>query len=1522
MSAEPRSDVEQQVNGILAAYLEAERTGTAPDLDELLRRHPDLAAELRSFFADRDRFRQLVRPLLPATADGPGQASEAPTLGPGQAQAPPGPGPTARYFGDYELLEEIARGGMGVVYKARQVSLNRTVALKMILAGQLASEADVRRFRQEAEAAAYLDHPNIVQIYEVGEHQGQHYFSMKYIEGGSLAGVRSQESGVSNQSQRDAARLLAQVARAVHFAHQRGILHRDLKPANVLLDGRGQPHVTDFGLARRIEGDSRLTQSGAVVGTPSYMAPEQARGEKGLSTAADVYSLGAILYELLTGRPPFRAGTALDTLLQVLEREPTRPRSVQPAVDRDLEIICLKCLDKDPGRRYASAEALSDDLEHWLHGEPIAARPATAWERCRKWVRRRPAAAALVGVSGAAAAGLLALGVALWANAERLADEADMRAAAEHDRADEAAKREMVERERADLVTRQTDLLSAQVVAARSHAYSSDIALAGLALAKNDTFALRQYLDTTFSKAGEKDLRGFEWYYLWRANHRERHSFPRRNVRFRGARERLSDPRQLDFSPDGKLLATGSCIWDPASGKRFLDLFVGNIYGGHVFFSPDCKILCTGSQFLDLTTKKKLSEIAGLAPYTSLGFLNQNNRFVIWHHGGIPARQPVFKCYEPATAKVTGDAVELPKDLKCHAAALSGPRGLLAVGLTLGEVVVWDFQTGRQTARFKPQDIHAKLEGNILGLVRHLLFSPDGQILAVLLADNSLRLCDPADGHERGRVDGFAGEVRYVGFSADGRTLLTLARKHLGPNLPYQTQVKLWDVATGKARAEVHEEEVQYTGSAAVEAAVSQDGKTFATGTPGQAGTGVVKVWDTAGGRLRSTLLGHQHRVEDLAFSPDGKSLATLDWDGLVKVWDVAAEGDPVGLPVDLTPITAAAATGQMLAAGYSDGTIRFFDAGSAREVKSLRANGNPVEGLAFSPDGKRLLAAHVRKGSEANLAIWDVESGKVAGSFAGHGFSPQRAVFHKPGMFDGKTLAAAEKGGHEPFGLRLWDLNSKAQRLHVKDANLFAVSPDGAAAATWTWQGPGQELRLWNAATGTERMTLPLGFRMEGWRSYQLAFSPDGRLLAVASLQLELPGKGGKTVSGVRLYDVRTGKEKALLRMFLRRLNFPANFVTFSPDGRYLATISDEIPRVLDPVDGQVGARARVTLWEVATGKEIGTLPNPELTGCRSLLFSQDGKTLVTVHSGKWKRDKTGAYVYGVQIEGTSRNGGSEGMTVWSPAQEARVWDVATRQWRQRFIVSWGELDDVFLLGRQGQTVATVAQGRVQLWDAKTGQERASLGDVQTRFHALSFAPDGRLLALTDQQVNLRPPDKYMPAYRVRVWDMTRRQELAAPRTVPATGMPLDLDGKSVPASLSLARKYPGWWAGSFGFDIVAGTSPDGKLRAEGRSTDVKLIESATGKELHVLKGHEGITRLAFSPDGKALAVGERGGTIRLWNTAAGRLLLTLRAHPGPVNGLAFRGDSRALASCSDGEIRVWQAATDAEVTSKQPRP
>jgi serine/threonine protein kinase len=361
---------ESRLDQVIASYMQALEAGQAPDRHELLARHLDLAAELAAFFADQDRFDRLAAPLR---AMAPAVRRDASVAGKGANWEPASlePGTRVGYFGDYELLEIIDSGGMGIVYKARQRSLHRVVALKMIRIAHISSPDDVRRFHREAEAAANLDHPHIVPIYDVGEHQGQHYYSMKLMEGGSL---RDNLPRLVND-ERAAAKLLATVARAVHFAHEHGILHRDLKPGNILLDARGEPHVGDFGLAKWLQEDAGLTQSGAIVGTPSYMAPEQALGGlRKLTTAADTYSLGAILYETLTGRPPFKADSVLGTLRQVTDTDPYRPRQLNPRASRDLETICLKCLKKEPQQRYSSANELAEDLQRFLDDKPIEAR--------------------------------------------------------------------------------------------------------------------------------------------------------------------------------------------------------------------------------------------------------------------------------------------------------------------------------------------------------------------------------------------------------------------------------------------------------------------------------------------------------------------------------------------------------------------------------------------------------------------------------------------------------------------------------------------------------------------------------------------------------------------------------------------------------------------------------------------------------------------------------------------------------------------------------------------------------------------------------------------------------------------------------------------------------------------------------------------------------------------------------------------------------------------------------------------
>jgi hypothetical protein len=468
------------------------RLGERPTFEEYRERFPDLPAE----GLDLDSV----------------SAGETVNLSDATQTLPAGTGDP--YFGKYRLVEEIEKGGMGVVWKAWQTSPPRFVALKMIRSGEFASVEEVRRFHAEAEAAGTMDHPHIVPIYEVGEHDGQHYFSMKLMKGGSLK-ARLGEVGLTpglarselDARQKAIARLMITVARAVHHAHQRGILHRDLKPANVLLDEEGRPHVTDFGLAKRIDEDAGQTLPGQVLGTPSYMAPEQARGDRTITTQADVYGLGSVLYVLLTGQPPFQAGTVPETLRQVQDQDPVWPRAVVPHGDRDLETICLKCLEKDPARRYNSAEAVAEELERWQRGEPILARPVGQLERTAKWVRRNPAVSALTAaVVLVLMAGILASAYfALEADAGRR--DAQKRADAEAD----ARKDERKAREDAD---RAKELAEQNERDALRNLYRARLFPMVQAWKDRDFGLLEQRLEDSMPEPGKLDFRGWEWYYF------------------------------------------------------------------------------------------------------------------------------------------------------------------------------------------------------------------------------------------------------------------------------------------------------------------------------------------------------------------------------------------------------------------------------------------------------------------------------------------------------------------------------------------------------------------------------------------------------------------------------------------------------------------------------------------------------------------------------------------------------------------------------------------------------------------------------------------------------------------------------------------------------------------------------------------------------------------------------------------------------------------------------------------------
>ena len=666
------------------------------------------------------------------------------------------------YVGDYELLEEIGRGDMGVVYRARQMSLNRLVAVKMILSGWLASPTEVDRFRREAQAVARLDHPNIVPIYEVGAHQGRHYFSMKLIEGHNL----SQELAYFRENRRTAALMLANAARAVHHAHQRGIIHRDLKPENILLDAEKQPHVTDFGVAKRLGGSSTIAPSGAVVGTASYMSPEQAAAEgRQLSPATDVYSLGAILYEVLTGQPPFRAATLLETLRQVVEREPPLPRSLDPRIDRDLETVCLKCMDKRPQRRYPSAAAVADDLDSWRTGKPIKARRVGRAERLVLWCRRRPGVAALA----ALAAALLLLVVAVTttvANSiyqaeqarktaegilqakqrqQQLADEEAerliQRKQLEADRAaqDEEAnwkKRQEQEDARANQKrveeltnghaskTTPEDVARKQREASRVLDYQSDMRKAAQFSEVEDFPSVLDLLEKWRPGPQETDARHWEWNYL----------------RALAARESLVKPGQADFnSSDGWYFTL------PGHKRRV----------AHLDWNPKGD---------------------ALAVYDDDGWLRVCD---------MRSGKERFAAREEWNRVGDGTA-DYPFHRRSDAWSPSGRYFLVVEDQGAGRVL--DAETGREVSRLPswhgpPPAIYLRAR------YRSFAWSPDSRRLAATNTQEDLIIFDAATGREEFVLHGHKGAVTATAWSADGKRLASGCE---------DGSIKVWGVAARK----------------------------------------------------------------------------------------------------------------------------------------------------------------------------------------------------------------------------------------------------------------------------------------------------------------------------------------------------------------------------------------------------------------------------------------------------------------------------------------------------------------------------------------------------------------------------------------------------------------------------------------------------------------------------------------------------------------------------------------------------
>jgi eukaryotic-like serine/threonine-protein kinase len=1067
---------------------------TAADAEPRTAPHPSTIAEAPTLASGT-----LPTSLVPGAAHS--QVHEEATVPPGTPTGAPYDQPTAlvlgqdpsatpgasepthiRYFGDYEITRELARGGMGVVFLARQISLNRPVALKMILAGQLANDTDVKRFYTEAEAAANLDHPGIVPIYEVGQHAGQHYFSMGFVEGQSLA----QKLAGGPLPPREAAALMVKVAETIEYAHQGGVIHRDLKPANILLDRAGNPRVTDFGLAKKLEGDSGLTGSGQIMGTPSYMPPEQAGGHRGeVGRAADVYALGATLYALVAGRPPFQAATAMDTVLQVINDEPVPPRRLNPSVPRDLETSILKCLEKEPVKRYASASALAEDLRRYLAGEPILARPVGPPERAWRWCRRNPIVAGAVGLVAAALVVAAVLSLLYADRQTRLATSESLRA--------DEQTRHSAEQAKAAASLKAALSQSNRLLAIRNF----DRGQAAFEKAQIGP-GLLWMIESWRSAVEAGDL---IWQHAARANLAAwRPHYPRLKAVF----SHTMPVGGAAFSPDGRTVISCSedgtaQLWDATSGKSIgPSLRVGSLFPD-VGFSPDGKTAwtCTddGAPGLwDATTGEPVGLPLSLPPqFHRLAHaieaggkivlvgseVNADNVAWRWdtatgkpigppltHHGHIyfavfsPDGRIILTASDDGTARfwdtVTGQPIGPPlkRPGGFRSAAFSPDGKTILTDIREGTTQLWDAAT-RQ-----PIGLPLKRPGGF----RTATFSPDGKTIVTGSLDGTAQLWDAASGQPIGLPMRHEGQVRAVAFSPDGKTILTGGSDNTG---------RLWDAATGTVLSFLEHQ------GPAFHIAFSPDGKSLLTGSL----DGTVRLWDAKIDQPVSRVLEQHVGVAGVMFSPDGKTILTDRLDGTARLWD-AATGEPIATPFEQLGWASALAfspDGKTFYSAARSKTARLRDSATALPIGPIFPLQDEVNAVAFSPDGKILMTGT----NDGTIRLFDVSTGTLLGSpltqpgvIFGVAFSP-----------DGQTILA----GGESGALQLWDVATRTRLGRpfpypgaVMDV---AFSPDGQTILTG---GEDKTARLWDVATRTLLVpSLSHPNRVGG-----VAFSPDGKTI------------------------------------------------------------------------------------------------------------------------------------------------------------------------------------------------------------------------------------------------------------------------------------------------------------------------------------------------------------------------------------------------------------------------------------------
>jgi WD40 repeat protein len=1036
--------------------------GETPTPDEYRERFPTLSGRLTIQFPLLDA---LATPGLSTIPEGRDTASV------DREHLPAIPG--------YRVTRVLGRGGMGVVYEAHDERLNRPAAVKMVLAGRYGSAAVRARFQVEAEAVASLRHPNVVGVYEYGECDGQPFFALEYVGGGTLADRLERDGRLAP---RVAAEILATLAGALAAAHARGIVHRDLKPANVLLTEAGEPKVTDFGIAK--VGDSGATATGAVMGTPSYMSPEQAAGRtREVGTPADIYSLGAILYELLTGRPPFAGESAMVVMHRVINETPARLRSLAPDVPADLETICLKCLSKEIPGRYPTADALAADLRNWLDGRPISARPAGKGERAWKWVRRNPAVAGAVAaaVLGLTVGSGFAIGFGIHAG-----DQAEEARRQKKD-ADDATEREKGEtaranREKEAAIIARNDEGRAKRLAQAQTARAEGLLVEGM-LAKTRDAIQRDNIRLAKDLLNDTPwhLRGWEYRHLW-----TRVSAPQT---FRTE----SMPSSLCFTGDSSSLAASY-----RAGKNSV-VRLWAVETGAMTVLPTAP----GEWSLDLEVGGK-GELVGVR--TDL--VVQRWNLTTGQRTATSAGKPLYKNAFPEDSHV---CFSPDRKWLAYATDISDFTGTYPIQ----SVKLWDVEK---------DTFVRELSKHTKGISK-LRYSPKGTHIASTSTDKTVKLWD-LEAQAESTLDLGAEGCQNLWFTPDGTGLL--AKTYTG----VRSELKLWDVAQKKVTRTILLDKVDLH-----ELDISPDARWYATGEH----DGRVRVWEFATGRLLRTYHGHTSAAFLVRFSPDGKKLASADYSGLIQVWDAERDATPPTLSTGKQPIHCAAFAppdGKTFATGGAGTTFTIWDADTLTAITTVNTQIpsdrfiGQVWDIKYSPDGKYIATC----GQEVKL--WDAKTGAFVRAFTGH----RKVVFHLAFSADGKRLYAAPTGHgpgaeRDPGDVWEWEVETgeklaqfavaeKRGKDEAGQTDCLAFSPDGhLITGVLAAAGSGGVIKFWNLAD----RTVVRGLTGHHGRVNAVVFNKAGTRMAACGYD-EITLWDTKTWERLRQARVRGGSPNSLL--------------------------------------------------------------------------------------------------------------------------------------------------------------------------------------------------------------------------------------------------------------------------------------------------------------------------------------------------------------------------------------------------------